>query len=496
MMKVIRLIFSVSLLVCGLTSAFAQSFSTNAIGGAEYEFAIIEGGNSEVALIKGVNKGASRMEIPASVAYNGVQYRVTVMASYSLRDCDEKLRELIIPSSVREIESSLFVNTSTGSKIGTILAKYYTLGIAGSVKRKSPLNDVELTNLHISKNVEKIGDKAFLTLCNLVSKKKNMPMKAHISELPDFITVENAEQYGLSQAYVSEYRNGYSPIPPSPNNPGPVILAPDISGSKPVYTQSDIDQNIPQNPTTNTKTFAVIIANETYQHEAKVDFATNDGKSFKTYCQSVLGLPESNIHYVENATLNNIIFELDWLNQVSEAYKGTASIIIYYSGHGIPDEANHKAYLLPIDGSGKNVRTCYALDDFYKAIGGMQAKHVTVFLDACFSGAKRDGDMQTAARGVAIRARASAPKGNMLVVSAAQGDQTAYAYKEQKHGLFTYFLLKKMKESGGNATLGEIVDYVKDNVNKTSVVVNTKPQNPTATASPAMGQSWRNKKLK
>ena len=69
-------------------------------------------------------------------------------------------------------------------------------------------------------------------------------------------------------------------------------------------------------------------------------------------------------------------------------------------------------------------------------------------------------------------------------------------YKEKGHGLFTYFLLKKLKESKGNATLGELTDYVNEEVAQFSIVENGKSQTPTVTKSRNLQQTWRSKKLK
>ena len=55
--------------------------------------------------------------------------------------------------------------------------------------------------------------------------------------------------------------------------------------------------------------------------------------------------------------------------------------------------------------------------------------------------------MLASARGVAIKAKQNHPQGNMVVLSAAQGDETAHPYTEKGHGLFTYYLLKKLKET-------------------------------------------------
>lgn len=220
----------------------------------------------------------------------------------------------------------------------------------------------------------------------------------------------------------------------------------------------DVDINIPIANNMSNLTFAVIISNEKYQMEKPVQYAENDGKIFTEYCKKALGLPEKNVHFITNATLNNIKHEIKWLQDVIAVYNGDAKVIFYYAGHGIPDEQNKSAYLLPIDGYGSDVTTGYALEDLYKALGCLPSKAVTVFLDACFSGAKRDGDMLASARGVAIKVKQNYPTGNMVVFTAAQGDETAYPYKEEGHGLFTYYLLKKLQETKGDVTLGELGD--------------------------------------
>lgn len=164
-------------------------------------------------------------------------------------------------------------------------------------------------------------------------------------------------------------------------------------------------------------------------------------------------------------------YHLNWLKQVIDVYGGTSKVIVYYAGHGIPDEKNKSAYLLPVDGYGTDVNTGYSTKEFYSTLGAMPAHSITIFLDACFSGSKREGGMLTAARGVAIKVKVTEPSGNLVVLSAAQGDETAYPYKDQQHGLFTYYLLKKLQETKGNVTLGELSNYVKDNVQKKSIVV-------------------------
>jgi hypothetical protein len=259
---------------------------------------------------------------------------------------------------------------------------------------------------------------------------------------------------------------------------------------------SDVDKNIPVSAAKNDKTFAVIIANENYQNEANVPFALNDGSIFKEYCAKTLGIPSENIHFVSNASLNNLKREINWLNGVLKSYRGEAKAIFYYAGHGVPNESNKSAYLLPIDGFGSDLTTGYKLDDLYASLGQVESQGVTIFLDACFSGAKREGDMMSAGRAIAIKVKKNAPVGNMVVFSAAQSDETAYQNNKEKHGMFTYYLLKKLQDTDGNVSYGELSDYIIKEVSQRSIVLNGKSQTPSVTPSPALVEDWKSWTLK
>lgn len=266
-----------------------------------------------------------------------------------------------------------------------------------------------------------------------------------------------------------------------------------ISGKE---TPADVDQNIPKGRTNNENTLCVIIANENYRRESNVEYALNDGEVFRRYCIETFGIPEKNIRFYGDATLNDMRAALGWLSRAVAACGSSSSVIFYYAGHGIPDEATRSAYLLPTDGYGSDVETGYALKNLYATLGKLSAEKVTVFLDACFSGAQRDGKMMASARGVAIKSKPESLQGNTVVLTAASDDETAYPYREKRHGLFTYYLLKKWQETQGSATLGELADYLRSEVVKESVLSNSKSQTPTVSCSPALTGTWKTWKLK
>ena len=104
--------------------------------------------------------------------------------------------------------------------------------------------------------------------------------------------------------------------------------------------------------------------------------------------------------------------------------------------------------------------------------------------------------MLVAARGIAIKPKAAAPQGNMFVLSAASGQETAMPYREKNHGLFTYYLLKKLQETKGSVTLKELSDFVTQNVKEQSNNINKKPQNPQVSLSGNMSSLWLSHKLR
>lgn len=267
------------------------------------------------------------------------------------------------------------------------------------------------------------------------------------------------------------------------------------SFSKATTPVSDVDTNIPITKKINDKTFVLIIANEHYEFVDDVKYALNDGEVFREYCIKTLGIPERQIWLYKDASLGIIAGGVDKMVQAMNIFDETKAII-YYCGHGIPDEKTGDAYIIPVDGRGTNTATCYSLNQLYKTMASAKTTNVTYFMDACFTGANRDGSMLVAARGVAREPKKEVITGNAIVFSAASGDETAMPFKEKGHGMFTYFLLKKLQDTKGDVTYGELAEYINENVKKEAFFTNNKPQNPVVATSKEFTASWQNVKMR
>lgn len=243
---------------------------------------------------------------------------------------------------------------------------------------------------------------------------------------------------------------------------------------------SDVDKNIPVNPQNASRNrFVAVIANEDYRFVAPVSFALNDGKVFYEYCRKTFGVPESQIKFFKNATSGEMNEALSWLE--ARGKLENAELILYYSGHGVPNDETRTAYLLPTDVSPANLDYLKSLNEIYAQLARSRAKLVAVFLDSCFSGMRRDNSPVVAAKAV----RRAVPAGdisslppNLIVFTAASGDQTAHFAKEEKHGLFTYALLKKIKETRGNLSFAELAEYLHKAVPEQSLKLGDFEQTP------------------
>ena len=268
-----------------------------------------------------------------------------------------------------------------------------------------------------------------------------------------------------------------------------------ISTTNIAIGNSDVDIHIPVTDKKQENTFVVIIANKNYDEAPNVDYAFNDGYMFKEYCIKTLGIPSSNIRFKEDATFNNIRESVNWIRDIAtnKVYQGKSKFIFYYSGHGVPDELTRSMYLLPKDGVAMNISTTgYNINDLYKVLSETSSESL-VLLDACFSGFTKSGSALASTKGV-VKVTNGAPKGNTVVFSASSSNEVAHQYEEKSHGLFTYYLLKKLQETKGDVNLGELFGYIEKEVVRTSVTVIRKSQTPSVAAGNT-ALEWEDRKL-
>lgn len=244
--------------------------------------------------------------------------------------------------------------------------------------------------------------------------------------------------------------------------------------SSPSFRTSDIDILPPAKAVRKVSGHAVVIGIEQYrQNLPRADYAVSDAKTMTQYLTKVLGYPEENTVTLLNDHATNVDLVKYFEKWLPNNVEPGSSVFIYYSGHGAPDPRTGSAYLVPYDGDPSFIaETGYSLKRMYEALGRLPAKEIIVALDSCFSGAGGRSVIAKGSRPLVMNLQSNLvlPK-NVTVLSASSGDQTSSTYDEKGHGLFTYFMLKGIKNEDvvrqdGSLAINDLYGYLKPQVER------------------------------
>ena len=253
------------------------------------------------------------------------------------------------------------------------------------------------------------------------------------------------------------------------------IAEPTHSDSEPTAPASlldEIERDIPRAAEPNPDAIAVVLGVERYATLSGARFAARDAQLFRRYAAATLGVSDDRNHiYVRtdaDATGNEfrkLFGDEGWL---ARRVQPTTDLYVFFSGHGAPDIKTRTPHLLPADADAAYPReTGYALAQLYQQLARLNARTVTVFLDACFTGATRtSGTLFGGARPIVISVEHPALlRDNFTVIAAAGGDQIASDYPAKRHGLFTYFALLGLRgaadgDADRTVTVAELEQYL------------------------------------
>ena len=250
-----------------------------------------------------------------------------------------------------------------------------------------------------------------------------------------------------SQA-LADYAAGRRPAAAAPAAPAEAAIASDVDS--PVYRFPPSDKN-----------FALVVGIDKYQAIPRAEFAERDARAVREHLKG-LGYPDRNVVFLTGAKAGKAAFE-KYVEQWLPANVGADSkVLVYYSGHGSPSTTAGDAYLMPWDADSKFVETTgYPVSRLYARLNALKARRVVVALDACFSGAGGRSVLARGVRPLVAKVDTGADQiGRLAVLSASGADEITGAELSQGHGLFTYYLLKGLNSTRGEATVAGLFDYL------------------------------------
>ena len=274
---------------------------------------------------------------------------------------------------------------------------------------------------------------------------------------------------------------------------------------------SDVDVDIPKSQR-KVNGYALVIGNEDYaSYQSDLDvsqnvpFAAQDAESFKNYLNIMYDIPKENIILLINATYGEMSQSISKFKKLMEFDGEDNNFVFYYSGHGMPDESTNDPYIMPVDISGYTVNQAISLNSLLSDFSKANYNSCTLFIDACFSGVSRSPEPLIKVKGVGkwkIKKSGSSTKSfydfdlttdsninkssfvnpnigkRMVLFSSSSGDETSLTDEKNQHGLFTYHLLSKLKQSKGDITIQELFKYINNKVGVESILNYNKQQTP------------------
>ena len=196
---------------------------------------------------------------------------------------------------------------------------------------------------------------------------------------------------------------------------------------------------------------AVIIGNADYRRQSKdipnVEPAYADADSMRLYATEALGIRPGNVIFLRDATGAQMIRVFgskdDPRGQLYDWSKPDSRVFVYYAGHGAPGLDGGSPYLVPSDADAARIElNGYPVKQLYDNLAKLPADHVTVVLEACFSGLSQAGSVLGKASPVYIRVKAPPTPAKLTVITAGSANQVASWEKDGSHGLFTEYFLK------------------------------------------------------
>jgi hypothetical protein len=126
--------------------------------------------------------------------------------------------------------------------------------------------------------------------------------------------------------------------------------------------------------------YALIIGINNYRSIGKLKSAVNDATVIASILREKYGYK---VEMLIDCTRNEII---EALVDFRKKLTNKDNLLIYYSGHGILDKDADEGYWLPVDATKNSESNWISNTSLTSSIRAMQAKHVLIVSDSCYSG--------------------------------------------------------------------------------------------------------------
>ena len=198
-------------------------------------------------------------------------------------------------------------------------------------------------------------------------------------ELAFWQAIKDSDDPDMYQEYLRQFPaglySGLAKLKIAKLKSGPVDSGKESSSAEPVVVAKpkvpDLDYG---------KYYALIIGNNRYEYLKPLRTAVNDARAVSDLLETDYGFE---VELLEDANRAQIVKSIYGLRG---KVGGKDNLLIYYAGHGYLEDGSDEGYWLPVDAMDDDPSNWIMTDRVVSQIRGMEAKHVMVVADSCFSG--------------------------------------------------------------------------------------------------------------
>ncbi len=223
-----------------------------------------------------------------------------------------------------------------------------------------------------------------------------------------------------------------APTPPTPptspaSSPGGSALAP-----TPFQAPADVDFG---------RYYALLIGNNGYKHLPRLVSAESDVDAIEKVLENRYGF-ETRV--LGDASRDDVLLALE---QYRRQLTPRDNLLIYYAGHGWLDEDADEGYWLPVDATAESSINWIPNATLTSALKAIQAKHVLVVADSCYSGKLTRGISVRANRPPDHFARMAGKRARMVISSG--GLEPVLDGGRGNHSVFAGAFLDALEQNDG-----------------------------------------------
>jgi len=222
------------------------------------------------------------------------------------------------------------------------------------------------------------------------------------------------------------------------------------------------------------KYHALVIGNNNYTDPqwSNLSNAVNDAKTVAAVLETKYGF-ETNL--ILNATRVQMLEAIESMrNKLTE----NDNLLIYYAGHGQRDDANNRAYWIPVDSSAESSTNWIPSYQITDHVNAMNARHVLLVVDSCYAGLMtRSSGVNAMLVGMTAEQKQQKMRDRLgrrtrMLITAGDNTEVLDAGKQGDHSIFAEAFIAALENNTGVIDSEGVYKIVQPYVSKNTYRIN------------------------